>query len=240
MKKILLLSILITFTFGMQAQGLKGMLKKAKNTISNGGLSQDEAGGGLKEALNIGIKEAVDFLAKEDGYYASPYKILLPEEARKVTNKLSAIPGFNNAEEKIIEKINRAAEDAAKSATPIFVEAIKKMTFKDALNILMGDANSATVYLEKATFKKLYAEFKPIIVVSLDKFNAREYWRGAVNAHNKIPFTKDANPELDDYVTKQALSGMFKLVEKKERGIRGDKSLRTSPLLEKVFSQQDK
>jgi len=240
MKKVLLLSLLVSFTLSIQAQGLKGLLGKAKGALASTGLSQDEAGGGIKEALNIGLKEAVGFLSKKDGYYASPYKILLPKEAQSVVNKLSRVPGFKNAEEKVIKNLNEAAEDAAKSATPIFVSAIKEMTFKDALNILMGDKNSATVYLEKATYDKLYAEFKPIIIASLDKVKARDYWRSAVKAHNKVPFVKKANPELDDYVANKALEGMFKLVEKKEGDIRGDKSLRTSPLLKKVFAKQDK
>jgi len=240
MKKVILLLMCFTLTFGTSnAQGLKGMLGKAKKVLGDKGLSQEDAGNGLKQALNIGVGEAVDFLSVEDGYYKSAYKILLPEEAQKVTNKLGMVPGFKNAEDKVVEKINRAAEDAAQKAKPIFVSAIKQMTFKDAMNILMGEKNAATQYLEKATYDQLYKEFKPIIIASLDKFKARDYWRGAVNAHNKIPLTKKANPELDDYVTRQALSGMFGLVEQKEENIRGDKSLRTNDLLKKVFAKQD-
>lgn len=239
MKKIVLLCLSLTFAFHSQAQGLKGLMNKAEKALK-GGLSSEEAGNGLKEALNIGVGEAVNFLSKEDGYYKSPYKILLPKEAQKVTKKLSMVPGFKDAESKVIEKINRAAEDAATKAKPIFISAIKQMTFKDAMNILMGNKDSATRYLEKATYDQLYKEFKPVIVASLDKFKARDYWRGAVKAHNKLPLTKDITPELDDYVTQQALAGMFGLVEKKEANIRGDKALRTTDLLKKVFAKQDK
>ena len=239
LKQLLTLGLLIAFISYGEAQNLKGLLGKAKNAIEGGGLSQEEVGGGLKEALNIGVGKAVDFLSAEDGYYKSPYKILLPEEAQKVSKKLRAVPGFQNAEAKVIEKINRAAEDAAIKAKPIFISAIKQMTFKDAMNILMGDKDSATRYLEKATFDQLYNAFKPVIIESLDKFNARTYWSGAVKAHNKLPLVKKANPELDDYVTRQALSGMFGLVEKKEENIRGNKSSRSSDLLKKVFAKQD-
>ncbi|MEM9822222.1 MAG: DUF4197 domain-containing protein [Bacteroidota bacterium] len=239
MKKIFLLCLCLSFAFQMQAQGLKGLMNKAEKALK-GGLSSEDAGNGLKEALNIGVGEAVDFLSKENGYYKSPYKILLPAEAKKVTKKLGVVPGFKNAEQTVIEKINRAAEDAATKAKPIFVSAIKQMTFKDAMNILMGNKDAATRYLEKSTYDQLYQEFKPVIIASLDKFNARNYWRGAVKAHNKLPLTKDINPELDDYVTKQALSGMFGLVEQKESDIRGDQSLRTTDLLKKVFAKQDK
>ncbi|MEM6319208.1 MAG: DUF4197 domain-containing protein [Bacteroidota bacterium] len=237
----LCLLLALCFSTEVEAQKLKGLLNKAKEVVEGGGgLSKEEAGEGLKEALNIGVGEAVDFLSVEDGYYKSPYKILMPEEAEKVVGKLRAVPGFSNVEEDVLEKINRAAEDAATKAKPIFISAIKQMTFKDALNILMGEKNAATTYLEKATYDQLYNEFKPVIIASLDKFKARETWRGAVKAHNKLPFVKKANPELDDYVAKQALVGMFSLVEKKEADIRGNADARPSALLQKVFAQQDK
>ena len=242
MRKFILLLLLIAVSFvSVQAQ-FKGALDKAKkaaSSLKDGGLSQDEAGNGLKEALNNGVSDAVDFLSKEDGYYKSPYKILLPEEAQKVVSKLSSVPGFSNVEANLVEKMNRAAEDAATKAKPIFVNAIKQMTFKDALNILMGNDDAATRYLEGTTYKKLYADFMPIIQASLDKVNAREYWRSAVTAYNKIPFVEKTNPELDDHVNQMALTGLFSLVEKKEKGIRKDVGLRTSPLLKKVFAKQD-
>jgi hypothetical protein len=237
-KKILPLALLL-LTFSFANAQLKGALDKAKSAVTGGGLSQDEAGQGLKEALNKGVSEAADFLSKEDGYYKSPYKILLPEEAEKVVKKLKVVPGFENVEANLVEKMNRAAEDAAIKAKPIFISAIKSMTFKDAMNILMGKDDAATRYLEGATFKQLYAEFMPIIQASLDKVGAREYWRTAVTAYNKLPLVEKTNPELDDHVNRKALGGLFSLVEKKEEGIRNDVSLRNSDLLKKVFAQQD-
>ena len=235
-------SLLMIFAFAFmgynQAQGLKGLLNKAKSTVL--GPSEDEVGLGLKEALDKGVGEAVDFLSAEDGYFKSPYKILLPEEAQKVTNKLKAVPGFANVEANLVEKLNRAAEDAATKAKPIFVDAIKKMTFQDAMNLLLGEQDAATRYLEKSTFQQLYDEFKPVIIASLDKVNARTYWKDATTAYNKIPFTNKVNPELDDYVTTTALAGMFSLVEKKEKDIRENPGARTSDLLKKVFAKQDK
>lgn len=237
-KKILPLALLL-LTFSFANAQLKGALDKAKSAVTGGGLSQEEAGQGLKEALNKGVSEAADFLSKEDGYYKSPYKILLPEEAEKVVKKLKVVPGFENVEANLVEKMNRAAEDAAIKAKPIFISAIKSMTFKDAMNILMGKDDAATRYLEGATFKQLYAEFMPIIQASLDKVGAREYWRTAVTAYNKLPLVEKTNPELDDHVNRKALGGLFSLVEKKEEGIRNDVSLRNSDLLKKVFAQQD-
>jgi len=241
-KKLLPLSLLLlTFTFA-NAQ-LKGALDKAKSkaneVVGGGNLSQDEIGRGLKEALDKGVGEASDFLSKQDGYYKSPYKILLPEEAQKVAKKLKVVPGFENFEANLVEKMNRAAEDAAVKAKPIFVNAIKSMTFQDAMNILMGEDNAATSYLKKTTYEQLYNEFMPIIQTALDKVGAREYWRSAITAYNKLPLVEKTNPELDDHVNRKALEGMFGLVQKKEEGIRNNVSLRNSDLLKKVFAKQD-
>jgi hypothetical protein len=202
-------------------------------------LTSQEIASGLKQALEIGVGEGSDALAKVDGYFKSSYKILLPPEARKVTDKLRAIPGFAQVEEIILEKINRGAEDAASRAKPIFTNAIRSMSFSDALGILMGEKNAATSYLHSATYNGLYTEFHPVIVNSLNKFNAIEYWADAVNTYNKIPFIEKVNPSLDAYVTDEALKGLFGMVEKKELQIRSDISQRTTDLLKKVFAKQD-
>lgn len=226
-----------------QAQ-FKDALNKAKEKVTEaaggGSLTQDEIGRGLKEALDNGVGEAVSFLSKKGGYHDSMYKILLPEEAQKVVGKLKKVPGFENVEANLVAKMNEAAEDAAQRAKPIFVNAIRQMTFKDAMNILMGEQDAATTYLRGATYKQLYVEFLPVIQASLDKVNAREYWRTAVNAYNKIPLVEKTNPELDNHVNTRALEGLFSLVAKKEAAIRGDASLRQSDLLRKVFAKQDK
>lgn len=199
-----------------------------------------EIGQGLKQALEFGISEGATLLAQRDGYFRSEYKIFLPAEARKVTDKLKFIPGFSDVENVILEKLNRAAEDAATSAKPIFVNAIKAMTFDDALTILMGPKDAATQYLDFRTHDPLYNEFHPVIVNSLNKFNAIDYWADAVNAYNKIPLVEKVNPSLDQYVTEAALDGLFGMVAKKELQIRTDISSRTTELLKKVFAKQDK
>ncbi|HSF90416.1 MAG TPA: DUF4197 domain-containing protein [Saprospiraceae bacterium] len=199
-----------------------------------------EIGQGLKQALEFGISEGAALLAQRDGYFKSEYKILLPAEARKVTDRLKFIPGFNDVENIILEKLNRAAEDAATSAKPIFVNAIREMTFDDALNILMGPQNAATQYLDQKTHVPLYNEFHPVVVTSLNKFNAIQYWADAVNAYNKIPLVEKVNPSLDQYVTEAALDGLFGMVAKKEVQIRTDINSRTTDLLRKVFAKQDK
>jgi hypothetical protein len=243
-KSILLFAVLLAVqsTYAQLSDLLKKAEQKVNSTIKTGGasLSQDEIGNGLKEALNIGLSEATSFLSAKDGYFKSSYKILMPEEAQKVVTKLKIIPGFSNVEADLTERMNRAAEDAAQKAKPIFIAAIKKMSFTDAMNILSGKPDAATRFLEKSTYAALFAEFKPIIQASLDKVNARTYWKEATTAYNKVPFVTKTNTELDDHVTKMALIGMFSLVEQKEKGIRSNANLRTSDLLKKVFAQQDK
>ncbi len=215
--------------------------EKAQDAMSGGGLSQDEAGRGLKEALDAGVGSAVDFLSKKDGYLGSPYKILIPDEAQKVVSKLKNVPGFGNLESDLTERMNRAAEDAASKAKPIFISAIRGMSFKDALNILMGEQDAATQYLNKTTSEPLYKEFMPVIQASLDKVGARELWRSAATAYNKLPLGGGkTNTELDDHVNRKALDGMFSLIAKKELDIRQDPKLRNTDLLRKVFSKQDK
>ena len=229
---LLMLSTESTAQFGK-------LLDKAKTAVSGGtGLSQADIGNGLKEALEVGVTDAVSTLSTEDGYLASAYKIELPSEASKVASKLKMVPGFSNVEEDLINKMNEAAELAAQKATPIFVNAIKEMTFADAKNILVGEDNAATTYLQKSSREKLYAEFKPIIQKALDEVNARDLWQKASAAYNKIPLTKDVNTQLDEHVNEKALDGLFGLIAVKEEGIRNDHSLRSSDLLKKVFAEQ--
>ncbi len=199
-----------------------------------------EIGSGLKQALEFGINEGANLLSQRDGYFKSAYKILLPEEARRVTNRLKVIPGFSDLENVIVEKLNHAAEDAAKSAAPIFVDAIKEMTFDDALNILLGPKDAATQYLHTKTYTPLYQKFQPVIITSLNKFNAIQYWADAINVYNKIPLVEKVNPKLDEYVTDKALDGLFAMVAQKELVIRTDVNSRTTDLLKKVFAKQDK
>ncbi len=239
MKKNTVLLLLLLAAGVLPAQNLGKTLGKLKDEVVGGSLSQEEVGNGLKEALNVGVEEAVAFLSAEDGYYKSVYKVLLPEEAQQVTAKLRSVPGFSDAEEKLVLKINRAAESAAKKATPIFADAITGMSFRDAFDILKGEDDAATRYLERTTYDRLFAEFKPVVIAALDEVNAREYWRSLTTAYNKIPFSKSVTTELDEYVTQKALAGLFLKVEEKEQDIRQNTAARTSDLLKRVFEQQD-
>lgn len=214
-------------------------IRKAMDTVNNQGLTTSEISQGLKSALEIGISNGASKLSSLDGYYKSAYKIFLPQEVQNITSKLKVIPGFSNVEEVLIEKVNRAAEDAAKSAKPIFVNAITSMTFSDAFNILMGPDNAATAYLERVTRTQLYNAFNPVIVNSLNKFGALDYYRNAVNKYNTLPFVTKVNPRLDDYVSNKALDGLFAMVYAEELNIRKNPVARVTALLKKVFARQD-
>jgi hypothetical protein len=216
------------------------ILDKAKKVVKGENpVSKDEVADGLKEALDQGIEDAVDKLSAEDGYLESPYKVEIPSEAKKVISKVKMVPGFENVEKDLILKMNRAAESAAKKATPIFVNAVKSISFDDAMNILGGENDAATLYLKDKSYKELYKAFMPVIQSALDEVNAREYWRSVVKAYNNLPFVKDVNPELDDHVNTKALVGLFSLIAKKEEGIRENVDQRNTKLLKKVFGNRD-
>jgi hypothetical protein len=134
--------------------------------------------------------------------------------------------------------MNKAAEIAAKKATPVFVDAITKMTVKDAASIISGPENAATNYLATTSRVQLYDAFLPVIQTSLDEVSARTYWKSVVDAYNKIPFVKKMNPALDEYVNNKGLDGLFSLIAVKEKGIRTDVNQRSSDLLKKVFGKK--
>jgi len=220
----------------------KAQFKDLLNKVVGDNLptGDSEISQGLKQALEFGVDEAVQKLSADKGYLESPYKILIPEEARYIVSKVKMVPGFQDVEKQLIDKMNKAAELAAKKATPIFVDAITSLTINDAMNILMGEKDAATRYLETQTRTELYTAFMPVIQSALDEVNARSYWKSVITAYNNIPFVKKANPELDDHVNQKALDGLFSLIEVKEAKIRSDQSQRTTDLLKKVFGQQDK
>ena len=238
MKKTIVLIISICSIYGTNAQGLKGILKKVtgKDNTSQTGLSTNEIADGLKEALNIGVKNGAERLSAVDGFFKdAAIKILLPDEAKSVMNTVSKIPGGQKMVDDAILSMNRAAEDAAKSAAPIFVSAIKNMSIADAWGILKGGDSAATSYLRVQTTQPLTEAFRPVIEQSLTKVNATQHWNTLFSAYNKIPFTKKVNPDLTGYVTDKALSGMFYQVEIEEQKIRKNPVAQTTNLLKKVF-----
>ena len=232
-KKILILVVAIQFTGCAELQNVVNQVTKS------GALSQEQIGNGLREALDNGIKNQVSKLTATDGFYKNELvKIMLPEELQAVDKGLRKI-GLGNLADEGIKALNRAAEDAVKTATPIFVNAVKDMTFADAKNILLGDQNAATSYLKGKTTNDLYASFSPVIKNSFSKVGADKVWSNLITKYNSIPFVKDVNPDLTIYVTSQALEGVFTMIEVEEKGIREKAGLRNTALLQQVFALQD-
>lgn len=229
-----LLFIIAIFQFSACSE-----LQQVVNQLPNGVITNDQIAAGLKEALNNGISDQVTKLAVEDGFYKNELtRILLPEELQKVDKTLRSV-GLSKLADEGLKVLNRAAEDAVGEAIPIFVDAIKGMTFTDAKNILLGDKNAATQYLERTTSEALYQKFNPIIANSFQKVGADKIWFDLITKYNSLPLTSDVNPDLTDYVTRQALKGVFTMVEVEERDIRTNLSSRSSDLLKKVFALQD-
>ncbi|MCO5236875.1 MAG: DUF4197 domain-containing protein [Chitinophagaceae bacterium] len=200
----------------------------------SGGVSPAEIASGLKEALRIGTQNGTDRLSAADGFFAdAAVKILMPEEAKKVENTLRGI-GLGSLVDKAVLSMNRAAENAAKSATPIFVNAIKEMTISDAIGILKGGDNAATNYFKDKTTVPLTKAFQPVIEQSLSKVNATKYWNDVFSAYNKFA-ASPVNTDLTAYVTERALTGIFYEVGLEEQKIRKDPAARVTDLLKKVF-----
>jgi hypothetical protein len=239
MKKVLFLLLILPVISNAQ---FKDILKKATdkvNEVTKSNSSLDIAAG-LKEALNKGVTEQVSKLTATDGFYRNEaVKILMPEELAKLDKTLRKMGMSKLADEGILV-LNRAAEDAVKEATPIFVSAIKNITITDAKGILLGNDTAATVYLQSATTTSLYAKFNPVVQQSIGKVGADVIWTNIIKQYNTIPFVSKVNPDLTDYVTNKALDGVFKMITVEEKKIRTDIDARTSDVLKKVFAMQDK
>ncbi|MEO5995514.1 MAG: DUF4197 domain-containing protein [Chitinophagaceae bacterium] len=250
MKKYLLLSFFIlavTIAFSQKdsskSGSLNGLFKKAGSVLnsssssksgSGSSLSTDQIIAGLKEALSVGAKSSAGRLSATDGFFKDAVvKILMPEEVRKVETKLRAL-GMGKIVDQAVESLNRAAEDASRQATPIFVSAIKKMSVQDALGILKGSDTAATSYLKKSTSNDLTNAFRPVIESSLKKVDATKYWKEVFTLYNKFA-TTPVTSDINEYVTEGALKGIFYYVGEEEKKIRANPAARVSEILKTVF-----
>lgn len=219
-------------------------LNNVVNTVNNNtpvnpnlgkGLSNDKIIDGLKEALSVGTNNAGASASKLNGFYKNPLiKIPFPKEVQDV-DKLARQFGMSKQADKFVESLNRAAEDAAKKAAPIFLDAIIHMNINDGLTILQGGDNAATGYLKNSTQSQLTTTFAPIVKQSLTKTQVTKYWNDVAKVYNKVPFAKKVNPKLDEYVTQKAIEGLFKLVGEEEAKIRKDPAAQVTNILQDVF-----
>jgi len=232
---VLLIFFAVSSTHAFAQIDLSGILKK----IPGSGLTEKDAALGIKEALTQGIGKAVLNLHKTDGFFGSDiYKLLLPPDSQKAEKALRKI-GLGSQVDKAILAINRGAEDAVGSATPIFTNAIKEMTVTDALGIVRGNKDAATQYFRRKTSQELIAAFTPPVKTSLDKTNATRYYADIANTYNRLPTSFDkVNPDLTNYVVGKAVDALFDQIAKEEANIRANPVARTTEILKKVFGSR--
>jgi len=239
MKKFFLSALCIALSISfLHAQTAKDLLKNftKKHNKDTGSLSTTDVISGLKEALNNGVNTGTAKLSAVDGFFANAaVKILMPPDAQKVEKTLRNI-GLGKQVDDAILSMNRAAEDATKSAAPIFLNAIKQMSIEDAWGILRGGDTAATAYLRKTTTAPLTTAFRPVIESSLKKVDATKYWNTVFTNYNKFSLNK-INPDLSAYVTEKALAGIFYEIAQQEIQIRKDPVARTTDILKKVFGK---
>lgn len=203
------------------------------------GVSDTEISSGLRQALDMGIDKQVTKLTQENGFFSNELvRIGLPAELQKVDKTLRDV-GLGSLADEGLKILNRAAEDAVKEATPIFVDAVSQITFNDARNILLGSEDAATMYLTDKTETQLYDKFNPVVKNSLDKVGATEIWKNIITRYNNLPLTNNVNPDINDYVTKEALNGVYTMIAVEEKEIREKVSSRSTALLKRVFALQD-
>jgi len=243
---ILIASLTLILSVNLQANAqikLSDIFKKItekSGTNVTGTPTSLEISQGIKEALQIGVAAGADRLSVKDGFLGNlAVKILMPPEAQKVEKTLRGI-GLNTLCDNVIVSLNRAAEDAATEAKPIFIAAIKQMTLADATNILLGNSDAATTYFKRVTTAQLMQKFSPIVTNSLNKVNATRYYSDLTTQYNRLPLVKPVNTNLTEYVTQKAIDGLFIEVAKEELKIRGNLNARSTTLLQKVFGYADK
>jgi hypothetical protein len=233
---LLFCGVLLVNAQGGLLGGAKNALGKIKSGKSGTSLNSDDIVAGLKEALAQGTKKSADKLSAVDGFFKdAAVKILLPPEAQKVERTLRSA-GFGKQVDEAILSLNRAAEDASKSAAPIFLNAIKRMTVQDGVTILKGADTAATGYLRQSTTAELTSAFRPVIDTSLQKTGATRYWKAIFDTYNKLPTTfNKVNSDLPSYATAKALDGVFFYVAQEEKNIRKNPAAQVTDLLKKVF-----
>lgn len=215
--------------------------KKDLSQFENGGkkpLSNDEVVQGLREALNVGTNNSTASASKADGFYKNPLIFIpFPSEAEKIKSTVIDL-GMQQQVNDFEMSLNRAAEEAAKTAAPVFLDAIKGMSIQDGFSILKGADNAATDYLKNKTSADLTARFTPIIRDAIQKVEVTKYWNPIIKAYNTVPGVQKQNPDLEQYITARALEGLFKLIAGEEKKIRTDPLARVSDILKRVFGSK--
>jgi hypothetical protein len=233
-----LLALLVVLFGATEARSqvrLRDWFRKLPST----GISEIEAGQGIKEALAQGVTKAVLDLHRNDGFFGSDlYKVLLPPDSRKAETALRGI-GLGGQIDRAILAINRGAEDAVGAAGPIFTGAIEEMTVTDALGIIRGSSDAATQYFRRKTSDDLIAAFSPPVKSALDRTQATRYYADIANTYNRLPLTfEKVDPDLTAYVVGKAVEALFDQIAREEANIRANPVARTTEILRKVFGSK--
>ncbi|GIV36798.1 MAG: hypothetical protein KatS3mg032_1177 [Cyclobacteriaceae bacterium] len=239
-QKLHLWGIVLLCLLGCTSVQLSQTLGEINKSLGgDAAITAAEVAEGLREALIQGISKGSEQVSKTDGYFKNPeIKIPFPADAKKVENTLRDL-GLGNEVDRFILTLNRGAEEAAKEAKPIFIQAIRSMTIDDAWAILKGESDAATRYLKRTTAAQLHEKFRPVIQRTLNQVNATRYYSELVNRYNQIPLVEKVNPNLDEYATEKAIEGLFVMIAKEEKLIREDPVARTTDLLKRVFGYKN-
>lgn len=232
-------SILIACSEKNLHKTLNTLNQALETTSENDILTNSEVVNGLKQALEVGTRNATNNLSRTDGFYKNPVLFIpFPPEAERVKTTLTNL-GFDGQIVQFEETLNRAAEEATKTAAPIFIKAISNMTIQDGFEILKGSDNAATEYLKRTTSNDLRTEFQPVVQRAIETVNLTSYWQPLASRYNSIPLVNQVNPDLEDYVTTKALDGLFFNLAKEEKTIRENPHARGTELLKRVFGSLD-
>ena len=236
-RNTLLLSLLLILS---SCQSVSDNTYGALKSLLTGELTDTTIANGLKEALAKGTDKAVTTLSKDGGYSKNLlYKITVPKDLQKFANTLRKI-GLGSQVNYFESKMNEAAEEACKKAAPIFLDAITEMTLEDVRKILMGNQTAATDYFRNKTSTALKAEYFPIVKVKMEEIGLVSDYNKLMDKYNNIPFTPKVSFNLEDYITDNALKGLFSMLAETEKDIRENPAARTTALLKRVFAEQDK
>ena len=235
MKIFFLVGLICSACTSAQISQTLNEVNKAIGSTAEQPLTEQEVGGGLKEALINGISKGADLVSVADGYFKNPeIKIPFPPDVKKVEDKLRQL-GFGKKVDEFVMTLNRGAEEAAKEAKPIFISAIKQMTIQDAWALLKGEPDAATQFLKRTTTPQLKEKFSPVVQSALDRVSATKYYADVINTYNKVPFVEKVNPDLNAYATDKAIEGLFVMIAREEKNIRENPVARTTDLLKRVF-----
>ena len=206
-----------------------------------GALTQDQMVGGLKEALAKGVQHAITNLGRSDGFLNDPnVKIPLPESLQKVEKTLRTLRQDKLADE-FVTTMNRAAEQAVPEAAAVLGDAVKQMSIADARSILTGTNDAATQYFRRTSETNLHARFLPIVKAATEKAGVTSAYKRMTDSAGSVFEGLSASllgkeaPDLDDYVTRKTLDGLFVKIAEQEKMIRENPVARTTDLLQQVF-----